>query len=118
MLFHIQYVSGTQGQTGHLAERIRVLRRSAPRSESLNYGWIVTESRAMTEEQVRDLLRDAVDYPDEIPIIPGDYSTSDLDSNRSYFNWGLTSSNSPTACCEGMTMTNSKPFISCWATVK
>ena len=88
-MYHIQFVSGTNRQTGHLSERIRILSKPARGETSLTYGWSVSDSELMDEEQVRALMTESgIDYPTDIPIVNGDYSTNDPGWNATYWHWG------------------------------
>ena len=86
---HIQFITGTNAQTGHLAERIRVMREPANERHDLSFGWSVSESREMDETQVRALLQEhGVNYPADIPLVHGDYSISNPDWNGQFYGWG------------------------------
>ena len=87
-MYYTQFVTGTNAQFGHLAERIRILRESANERHDLSFRWHVSESQEMDEPQVRALLREhGINYPDDIPVIYGDYSVSDPDWSGQFYGW-------------------------------
>lgn len=88
-MYHIQFVSGTMAQTGHLAERLRILRKPVGRHQDPTHGWIVTASQGpLTEVNVRALLQQhGIAYPPHIPVVYGGYSISDPDWNSSFYHW-------------------------------
>jgi hypothetical protein len=88
-VYYVQLVEGTNAQTGHLAERIRVLDGPAKGVHELTHGWYVSDAdEPVIEEQVREFLKKhSVDYPDDIPLIPGDYSISTPEWNAEYYGW-------------------------------
>ena len=90
MMYHIQYVTGTNGQTGHLAERIRVLREHAPGYDYLDTGWAATEAVAMDEAETREAL-EPTGYPQDRAIEANEYSLSDPSWNAWYYGWELKS---------------------------
>lgn len=88
--FYIQFVTGTNGQTGHLANRIRVVTKPAPERNELSFGWHVsrTDDEPMTDDQAREVMaKYGIEYPEHIPVLPGDYSVSEPSWNRLYWGW-------------------------------
>jgi len=88
MTYHVQYVQGTQAQTGHLANRIRIMDKPARRYENLSHGWLVSDSDEVSEAEVREIMAElGIPYPPSLPIVYGDYSYSKPEWNSWYYNW-------------------------------
>jgi len=87
-MYYTQFVTGTNAQTGHLAERIRILREPALERHDLSFGWHISQTQEIDEPQVRVLLQEhGINYPSNVPIVYGDYSISDPDWNRVFWGW-------------------------------
>lgn len=87
-MYHVQFITGTNAQADHLAERIRIMREPASERHDLTFGWSVSDTEEMTEEQIRALMVEhGIDYPPDIPIVFGDYSISDPGWNDAFWHW-------------------------------
>ena len=87
--FYVQFVQGTNAQQGHLSDRMRVLAQPQRGHQNLTDGWLVSNTDGpYTDEQMRDLFaQNGIIYPDHIPVLPGDYSTSRPEWNTWYYQW-------------------------------
>jgi hypothetical protein len=88
-MFYIQFVDGIGDHPEHLLNRIRILTRPAPESGDLTYNWHVSATdEPMIEDEVRGVMAEhGINYPEHIPLIPGDYSISVPEWNAQYYEW-------------------------------